>query len=971
MSKARHSVARVAVVFAVGLVAGLLSVGIATAAGPAKAGSTFITSYLNLPKGAIPGGEGGYSDDSDDRSALSANGRFVAFVAAANTLSRAANPDVVNIFRKDRRTGAVVFVSRGTGVNGIAPARNSHTLRISGNGNLVAFITDAPLAPVDVDTSEDVYIRNLTTRTTRLATPNTGTDIENYDISADGRFIAFASDEPLAGTDVNGEKDVFRRNLGTGAIELVSRIPAAATAGDSYSDVPSISGDGRWVAFASNSNDIAAGFVDNNGSGSDVMARDMTAGQTYLVSCRFDNLNQGANGESDEPAIAGSPVASNEVRIAYRSYATILAAVPIDPSATSSVYLKTSLGAAPSILVSQSTGGENANSRAHTPRIDNSGNLVFFSSDASNLGAGDDYYGAYLRDVAAGTTTLGSADNDYAIASDISAVGNLIVWGEAGGITPDSDPDIFGVFTRRIPGGPVRFASRPKGNRPFRATSAYVAPSRDGVRTISANGRYVVMSAFSRQLSPGEANQIFRRDLRTGRIELASRRSGAKGARSDGATAPSISNDGSRVAFISYSPLVAADADSDPDVYVRDFRNRTTTLVSRADGAAGADANAPVASVAISGNGRRVAFETEATNLGVLAGVAQVYVRDLAAGRTVLASRANGSGGDAGNDDSTSASISNDGRVVAFRSRATNLDPDDAEPQRDVYVRNLPTNTTLLASRLPGLAGANADVTFHQPALSGDGKVVAFMSEDESLVPGTGPWPVGRNQVVTRVLSNGVNKLASRSRGGAAANASADSPSLNRDGSQVAFESDSTNLLPKRGGEVRTAVFVKNMRTGRVAGPPAFGLVDNEPQQGARSPSLSDNGRCLAFVATGHNRASGNSSDINSSYVYTVSGTCSNPRGIPRPRISGVSVKGGRKAMIRFRLNAGATITATFRRRAGRRYVGAGKLVRKNQKAGRRTLRKRLRPGKYRVTLIAKNAAGRSRAVTRSFRVRR
>ena len=161
------------------------------------------------------------------------------------------------------------------------------------------------------------------------------------------------------------------------------------------------------------------------------------------------------------------------------------------------------------------------------------------------------------------------------------------------------------------------------------------------------------------------------------------------------------------------------------------------------------------------------------------------------------------------------------------------------------------------------------------------------------------------------------------------------------------------------------------MKTGKLAGPPAFGRIDIDTYTGSRAASISDNGRCLAFVAHGYNRISGNSSDINSSYVYTVSGTCPNPRGIPKPRLSGVSVKGGGKATIRFRLNAKATVTATFKRRAGGRYVGAGRLVRKNQRAGKRVLRKGLRPGKYRVTLVASNGAGRSRPLTKSFRIQR
>ena len=122
----------------------------------------------------------------------------------------------------------------------------------------------------------------------------------------------------------------------------------------------------------------------------------------------------------------------------------------------------------------------------------------------------------------------------------------------------------------------------------------------------------------------------------------------------------------------------------------------------------------------------------------------------------------------------------------------------------------------MLASRTPGLNGTHVEISYTAAAISGNGRVVAFASEDENLVPGTGPWPLGMDQVVTRVLSNGKNSLASRSKGGAVANAGADSVSLNRDGSQVAFEANSTNLLPAHGGNNRSAVFVKNMKTGKL-----------------------------------------------------------------------------------------------------------------------------------------------------------
>jgi Tol biopolymer transport system component len=961
--------------------------GLASAGGPVKAGSTFITSYLNQPRGSIVGGVGGYGDDSVERAALSQNGRYVAFVATANTLSRAAHPDVANVFRKDQNTGAVALVSRPTGAGTKGLPSSSYEVRISADGNLVAFLTKGALSPTDVDGAFDVYVRNLTTGETVLATPDTAGSVNGYDLSADGQFVAFTSNDVLDGVDAGGRVDVFRRNLGTGVVNLVSRIPASVTAGNGSSREPSISGDGRWVAFASTSTDITAAFIDGNGGFShDVFVRDMTVGQTFVVSSAFDGVNKGGNGESGEPAIAGTPAASAGVRVSYSSYATNVAIGGVDPDTNSSVYLRSSLAAAPSTLISQSTGGANADSRAHTPRISDDGNLVFFSSDAGNLGAGANYYGAHLRNVSEGTTVLGSADNEYAIAGDVSGDGNMIAWGEAGGITPDSDRDAFGVFTRPIPGGPVLFASRPRGSKPFRMPGAYSATSEAGTRTISADGRYAALTLNSKRLDPGgDAVLIYRRDLLTGKLELASRKNGKNGAKADYASQASISSDGMRISFVAFDPLVAADTDSEGDVYVRDLRTNRTVLASRANGAGGAVADANVASSQLSGDGRRVVFETEATNLGVPGGKAQVYVRDLATNRTILVSRATGVAGAAGNDDSGDGRISNNGLKVVFVSRSSNLNPGDGDAQRDIYVRNLASNNLLLASRQPGLGGVKSGASSFDPAISGDGRVIAFRSEDANLVPASGPWPVFTDQIVSRVLANGVNKLVSRSAGGAVANSPADSPSLNRDGSLIAFSTSADNLLAGRGGESRQAVLVKNIGTGRLSGPPAFGLIDNEPQQGSISPSISDNGRCVAFNAQGHNRISGDFSDIRSSYVYVLQGTCSNPRGTPKPVLSRVSFRPSKFALagrrkgtkLRFRLNTKATVTITFKRRGKGRKLTA-KLVKKNQKAGTRVIkvgrkvgRKKLRPGSYTVTISARNGVGKSKTVRKKVKVRR
>ena len=262
----------------------------ASAAAPAAPGETFITTYLELPEGATAAATSGVADDDIYRSPLSGDGRYVAFASAANALDRAANPDVENIYRKDRTTGEVVLASRATGADSSGPARISSDPRISDDGNLVAFVTDAGLDPSDADGEKDVYVRNISAGTTTLATPNTVEEVDRYDLSADGQYVAFRTADSFTPGDANTTTDIYRRNLGTGATNLVSRTPAviAASGGGSAGHV-SISGDGRWVAFASSSTALARpGFVDNNAGGHDIFARDMQANQTYLVSKRFN-----------------------------------------------------------------------------------------------------------------------------------------------------------------------------------------------------------------------------------------------------------------------------------------------------------------------------------------------------------------------------------------------------------------------------------------------------------------------------------------------------------------------------------------------------------------------------------------------------------------------------------------------------------------------------------------------------------
>jgi Tol biopolymer transport system component len=191
----------------------------------------------------------------------------------------------------------------------------------------------------------------------------------------------------------------------------------------------------------------------------------------------------------------------------------------------------------------------------------------------------------------------------------------------------------------------------------------------------SLDGRYVVFSSIARNLVPtdsnGGARDVFRKDTVTGAISVVSR--DARGVQPSGGVTgePSISSDGSRVAFTSGNqPLVASDGNGVADIYLADLRARSLTLVSRS--ASGAQSPDATGGPAISADGRSVAFEGTA-RASVLApggsgGHADVYVARPASRSVTVASTP--AGGGTGDGPSSLPSISGDGSRVVFSSGA-------------------------------------------------------------------------------------------------------------------------------------------------------------------------------------------------------------------------------------------------------------------------------------------------------------
>jgi uncharacterized repeat protein (TIGR01451 family) len=193
--------------------------------------------------------------DWDGLNAISADGRYVAFESDASTLVVGDKNRAKDVFVRDRLTGNTTRVSVSS--TGLPGNSNSQSSAISANGRYVAFTSDASnLVAWDTNGFPDVFVHDCKTGETRLVSVSSaheqGSAQSNSPvISADGRYVAFTSyaDNLVAG-DTNGFPDVFVRDLKTGKTTLVS----VSSAGVQGSQSDAISADGRYVVFTSEIN---------------------------------------------------------------------------------------------------------------------------------------------------------------------------------------------------------------------------------------------------------------------------------------------------------------------------------------------------------------------------------------------------------------------------------------------------------------------------------------------------------------------------------------------------------------------------------------------------------------------------------------------------------------------------------------------------------------------------------------------
>lgn len=304
---------------------------------------------------------------------ISGDGRYVTFSSyASNLVSGFSGPQA---YRYDRVQDVVEPVSVAT--DGGPGNWASFPGSVTADGSLVAFSSSSSnLVADDTNRSDDVFIRNMVTGTTSRVSLTLAAAQANYSsfdpaISGDGRYVAFVTQATNMGvTDNNSNsRDVFRRDLRTGAMELVSVAPSGGT-GNSDSDYPSISYDGRFVAFESGSSNLVA--VDRNGRRFDMYIRDFSSHATRMPMPVFNDPN----------AASAEGVISADGRFLVASADHDPFSGSVDPF--NGIYLADLLTGSISLISSGAVGTPPAGLSSR-PTITYSGDRVAFDSYANNL----------------------------------------------------------------------------------------------------------------------------------------------------------------------------------------------------------------------------------------------------------------------------------------------------------------------------------------------------------------------------------------------------------------------------------------------------------------------------------------------------------------------------------------------------------------------------------------------------------
>jgi WD40 repeat protein len=386
---------------------------------------------------------------------------------------------------------------------------------VSGDGHLVTFESSGKFTPGDDDTDEDVFIRNVKTRkTSRVSVRPNGKEVAEANsaesaISSSGRYVAFASDGAFKPGDTNGFVDIYVKDRKTGAVKRAS-LSNADNQVMAGADNPAISASGRYVAFTS-----GGAFVPGDTNGyEDVYVRDLQQGTTRLASVRDDGGQPQVDSLNPSISSNGRYVAfyNNDQQMTGDSDYGFMVDYDVFVRDLSQ---KRTIRA--SLRSNGTEADPAGNQNNITPVISADGRFVAFSADSYGDYVGTDANNqpdVYIHSLVNGSTTRVSVKSNEQEATGssgegserplaISSDGSRVAFEAYAALAPADTNNERDVYVRDRPAGVTRFAS-------VKANGGVITTGAGGQQlpAISANGRWVAFQTIG-QVTPGDAGSDF------------------------------------------------------------------------------------------------------------------------------------------------------------------------------------------------------------------------------------------------------------------------------------------------------------------------------------------------------------------------------------------------------------------------------------------------------------------------------
>lgn len=820
----------------------------------------------------------------------------------------------VSLLAADASAGVVELISRAATV-GDTGGGFSNSPSFSADSRYVVFASIAPnLAPavLDLNGKFDIYLFDRLAGSTILVSASSADHAIAANgestlpvISADGRYVAYqstATDLVPGQIDSNGKTDVFLFDRIAGSTTLVSHAASSALGtGSAASENAAMSGDGRYVAFQSVATNLVTGQVSPPPS-ANVFLWDRTTGTILLVSHSKGSTVSAGNSESRFPMIS-----ADGTTIVFFSFASDL--VTLQGLSTGAVYsFDVSNGSV--ALLSHAAGSATTTPNSTTDAISISADARFVGlrSNATNLVSGQagapGLQNVYLYDRTLDSTVLMSrkagfpstASNGFSDFCKVSADGKFVAF-----ISTSSD--LVSGFVDANAGSFDVYLYDRLADSVSLVNRRQVSPSQgaDGssvLSNISADGRWIAFTSRGTDVVTGQTgatglDNAFIYDRLSGTSRLASHVPGSLLAACNfHSFALALSADGGFFILGSFATDVQAgvvDNNGTSDLFLFDVGDGSNTLITRRaldePNVSGDDYSTYSADVAnaLSDDGRFVAYVSRATNLAEgqsdVNSIADVFLADRLLRKATLVSHAAASPTTTGNGGSFSTSVSSDGRWVAFSSRASDLVAGivDTAGHADVLLYDRLSATNILVSSSSPATGP-ANGDSSSPIVSRDGRFVVFSSVATDLVAGQNDANSSSDVFLYDRVA-GVTTLVSHAAGSTltTGNGFSSSARMSVDGNFVAFVSGATNLA---GGQSGAFLFERSTGLVTFVGPADLSLP--------LLLAISDDGNWVAFVSVSQNvflfdRVSGTSTLASHNATSSVTG---GNRASSRPSLS-------------------------------------------------------------------------------------